>query len=102
MFRQRLPLESYEVAASVFSVLGNKHRLKILFLLEGKELTVGEIADRLQMNQSALSQNLAKLRGIDAVESRKDRQLVYYRCDSPVAKRLLHLARELFGPFALT
>jgi ArsR family transcriptional regulator, virulence genes transcriptional regulator len=93
--------EKFEWAALVYSVLGNKHRLRILFLLEESEMTVGDIADRLQMNQSALSQNLAKLRWINAVEARKHRQLVYYRCNSPVAKRLLNVTKELFGPFAL-
>lgn len=50
-----------------------------------QELTVGAIAERVALSQSALSQHLAKLRGSGLVETRRDKQKIYYSCaEGPV------------------
>ncbi|NDV61630.1 winged helix-turn-helix transcriptional regulator [Puniceicoccales bacterium CK1056] len=61
-------------------LLSHPERLKILCHLgvEG-ELNVGEILKRIPLSGSALSQHLAKLRKEGLVQTRKDRQTIYYR-----------------------
>ena len=48
--------------ADFFKVFADPTRLKILFLLNEGECSVNTIAERLEMNQSAISQQLKTLR----------------------------------------
>jgi DNA-binding transcriptional ArsR family regulator len=43
-----------------------------------------------------LSQHLAKLRSLGLVQTRRDRQMIYYSCRSDAVRRLLALLEELF------
>ena len=45
-------------------------------------MSVGAIAEKVSLSQSALSQHLAKLRSLNLVETRRDRQMIYYSCKS--------------------
>ena len=75
-------------AAEFLMLLGNAKRLAIMaYLLEG-EMTVGSIAKKVALSQSALSQHLAKLRSLDLVDTRRDRQMIYYSCRSDAVQRL--------------
>ncbi|TJW70145.1 MAG: transcriptional regulator, partial [Mesorhizobium sp.] len=50
-----------ESAAAFLTLMGNEKRLLIVsYLIEG-EMSVGAIAEKVQLSQSALSQHLAKL-----------------------------------------
>jgi DNA-binding transcriptional ArsR family regulator len=57
-------------------------RLRILQVLRGTELNVGEIDNAAGIGQPALSQQLGVLRKAGLVETRKDAKLVYYRLAS--------------------
>ncbi|WP_240538961.1 ArsR family transcriptional regulator [Rhizobium tumorigenes] len=46
-------------------------RLRLLYIILDKEVSVGEIAQSLGIRQSALSQHLARLRGDRLVSTRK-------------------------------
>jgi len=72
--------EGVKEATAVLRLLSHPERLKILCYLgvEG-ELCVGTLLERIPLSGSALSQHLAKLRKEGLVETRKDRQTVYYR-----------------------
>ena len=72
--------EGVREAAGVLRLLSHPERLKILCYLgvEG-ELSVGSLLERIPLSGSALSQHLAKMRKEGLVETRKDRQAVYYR-----------------------
>ena len=48
--------------AELFKIFGDSTRIKILFALLGKELSVGELADVLGMTQSAISHQLRILK----------------------------------------
>lgn len=78
--------------AAVLNAVGNSKRLAILCHLADGEMSVGAIASKVGLSQSALSQHLAKLRGMDLVETRRERQLIFYSCKS---KKLLELLRSL-------
>lgn len=76
-------------AAELLALLANKNRLAIIEKLVDKEMSVGAIAKTLSLSQSALSQHLARLRSGNLVETRRERQTIYYSCNSQAVQRLL-------------
>ncbi|WP_019173836.1 ArsR/SmtB family transcription factor [Pseudaminobacter salicylatoxidans] len=93
----RSVIENANAAATLLALLGNEKRLMIVsHLLEG-EMSVGAIAEKVELSQSALSQHLAKLRGIELVETRRDRQTIYYSCKSDAVKQLVRTLNEIFS-----
>jgi DNA-binding transcriptional ArsR family regulator len=90
-------LDNAEAAAEFLTLISNEKRLAILALLLRGEMTVGTIADRVSLSQSALSQHLAKLRSLDLVETRRDRQMVYYSCNSDAVRQVLLTLDGIFG-----
>lgn len=86
-------------AAGLLKMMANECRLLVLcHLAEEGELSVSELADRVSLSQSALSQHLAKLRADRLVATRKDAQTVYYRVDDPKVGQLLAHLHDLFCP----
>ena len=83
-------------AAGLLKALANEQRLSILCsLLEGP-LSVGQINERVDLSQSALSQHLAVLREGGWVETEKEAQTVYYSVpDGPVHK-VLEALKEIY------
>ena len=76
-------------AAALLTLLGNEKRLVIVSHLLDGEMSVGAIAEKVSLSQSALSQHLAKLRNVHLVETRRDRQMIYYSCRSDAVRQLL-------------
>jgi ArsR family transcriptional regulator, virulence genes transcriptional regulator len=76
-------------AAELLALLANKNRLAIIEQLLDREMSVGAIAKKLSLSQSALSQHLARLRSGNLVETRRDRQTIYYSCTSQPVQKLL-------------
>lgn len=86
-------------AVGLLKALANQPRLLVLcHLAEGQELAVGDLAGRVGLSQSALSQHLAKLREQNLVTTRKDAQTVYYSVCDPKAVQVLTLLHELYCP----
>jgi DNA-binding transcriptional ArsR family regulator len=84
-------------AAQLLKLLGHEKRLLVLcFLAVRGEMTAGELVGVAKLSQSALSQHLAKLRSLNLVETRRDRQMIYYSCKSESARRLLHTLEGIF------
>ena len=78
--------------ASVLALAGNEVRLQLLFLLAEEQLCVCDLADVLQMNVSAVSQHLRKLKDGGVVRARKVGQTVFYALNAehlPVLQPLL-------------
>jgi DNA-binding transcriptional ArsR family regulator len=89
-------IENAEGVAELLTLLGNGKRLVIIgHLLEG-EMSVGAIARQVGLSQSALSQHLAKLRNLGLVQTRRDRQTIYYSCNSDAVRRLFAALDENF------
>jgi len=70
--------EVIQAMADSFKALADPTRLRILALLSEGECGVGDIADHLDVSQSAVSHQLRLLRGLDIVRFRKDGREVYY------------------------
>ena len=88
--------ENADDAAALLALLANGKRLTIIEHLLEREMTVGAIAKKVSLSQSALSQHLAKLRSLNLVETRRDRQMIYYSCKSESARRLMHTLEGIF------
>jgi DNA-binding transcriptional ArsR family regulator len=77
-------------ASELLAAMANEKRLMILCHLLGGETSVNDLAGLVSMNQSALSQQLSKLRALRLVDTRRDAQQIYYRLASEEIERILH------------
>ncbi|WP_413628215.1 metalloregulator ArsR/SmtB family transcription factor [Fructilactobacillus vespulae] len=68
---------------TIYKLLSNPTRIKILYLLENQTLTVGELAKRLAVAQSIVSHQLASLRKHQLISFEKQGKYVYYKLDDP-------------------
>ena len=85
-------------AAQLLKALGNEQRLHILCNLLDGPLSVGELNERLELSQSALSQHLALLREMELVATRREAQTIYYSLpDGPVV-RVMALLQDIYCP----
>ena len=77
--RDKMPNEDvlYDLA-EVFKVFGDSTRIKILYVLSESEMCVCDIAQLLNMNQSAISHQLRILKQNQLVKSRRDGRAVFY------------------------
>ena len=68
----------------------------ILCCIANEELTVGDLNDRIDLSQSALSQHLSKLRQSKVVVTRRVSQTIYYRVENEDIKYLLKVLQDRF------
>ncbi len=81
---------SLNFVSEVLNLAGNKVRLQILFLLQREErLCVCDLSDILQMNVSAISQHLRKLKDRDLVYSTKEAQTIFYALNMTSVSRIM-------------
>ena len=92
--------ERADEAARLLKTLANAQRLRVLCLLVGREMTVGQINDELSdLSQSALSQHLAKLRDEGMVSTRRESQTIWYRLvEGPAQSVIATLYGVYCGP----
>ena len=88
-------------AAGLMKALGNESRLMILCLLAEGERSVGDLNDIIPLSQSALSQQLARLRQQGLVKTRRESQTIFYSLAEGPADRVIHLLHDIYcGPTA--
>ena len=83
-------------AAGLMKALGNESRLMILCTLASGERSVGELNDIVPLSQSALSQQLARLRQQGLVETRRESQTIFYSLAPGPADRVIHLLHDIY------
>jgi len=84
-------------ATAVLGLMSHGDRLRVLCNLSTEgEMTVGQLLERIDLSGSALSQHLAKLRKQGLVETRKDRQNVYYRVGREDVEKILQTLYQLY------
>ena len=76
-------------AVRLLKALANERRLMILCVLGERETSVGDLALRVGLSQSALSQHLAKLREDGLVTTRRQAQTVFYSLASREAAEVI-------------
>ncbi|MBR8832817.1 MAG: metalloregulator ArsR/SmtB family transcription factor [Stigonema ocellatum SAG 48.90 = DSM 106950] len=78
--------------ADIFAALGSEPRLEImrlLFAVYPEGMTVGEIQEKLKIPNSTLSHHLEKLRNEELVNSRKEKQFLWYSANAETMEDLL-------------
>jgi ArsR family transcriptional regulator, virulence genes transcriptional regulator len=83
-------------AVSLLKGLANESRLMIVCVLSEGELSVGQLNQRIQLSQSALSQHLAVLREQGMVQTRRESQTIYYRLADTAAITVIELLHAAY------
>jgi DNA-binding transcriptional ArsR family regulator len=80
--------------AEFFSLLGDANRLRLLSVLARKEQCVCDLAEILEMSESAVSHQLRSLRALRLVRYRKQGRKVYYQLLDRHVLDLYHAVAE--------
>ena len=65
--------------AEFCGILGNAHRIQIIWALGDRELTVSEIAKEIAASMQNTSQHLRLMKNKGVLQSRRDGREIYYR-----------------------
>jgi DNA-binding transcriptional ArsR family regulator len=85
-----------DIAAGLMKCLANAHRLMILCRLHEGECSVGTLEKLIKINQSALSQHLARMRRDGIVATRRESQTIYYRLANAHAAKIVEQLYTIF------
>ena len=88
--------ENASRASDLMKLLSHPHRLMILCKLNEGESSVGELAEKIGINQSPLSQHLARMRHEGVVEARREAQTVYYSLAGEEIRAVISLLYDLY------
>ena len=83
-------------AAGLMKALGNESRLMILCVLAEGERSVSDLNTIVPLSQSALSQQLARLRQQGLVKTRRESQTIYYSLEPGPADRVITLLHDIY------
>jgi DNA-binding transcriptional ArsR family regulator len=83
-------------AAGLMKALGNESRLMILCVLAEGERSVSDLNTIVPLSQSALSQQLARLRQQGLVTTRRESQTIYYSLEHGPADRVITLLHDIY------
>ncbi|HTK37823.1 MAG TPA: metalloregulator ArsR/SmtB family transcription factor [Pyrinomonadaceae bacterium] len=79
---------------NLFLALSDKTRLRILAIMSGREVTVGEFTDVLGESQPKVSRHLGYLRTAGLVSTRRDGKWIYYHIAQPENAGVAAILRE--------
>ena len=82
--------------AGVFQALAHPTRVAIIELLQDGELSVGQLGQKIGIEQANASQHLAVLRNKHIVQSRKEGNQIFYSLRDPSLAKVLAAMREFF------
>ncbi|WP_131783080.1 ArsR/SmtB family transcription factor [Legionella gresilensis] len=82
-------IKSANKAETMLKLLANGRRLLILCHLLKRECSVNELAESINLSQSAISQHLAKMRNEGLVKTKKEGTTIYYRIGRPEVEAIL-------------
>lgn len=103
-FYRRLALPSnythIEQTSRAMKAMSHPLRLKIISVLQDREVSVQEIVEQVGTSQSNISQHLAVMREKGVLRTRKDANRVYYRLGDLRTLEVLKLMREVFCGFS--
>jgi DNA-binding transcriptional ArsR family regulator len=86
----------YSFQAEFFKALAHPLRVRVLDALRSGPVSVNELRERLGVEQSTLSQQLAVLRSRRLVLTQRQGTTIRYEISDPAIWRLLDSAREVF------
>lgn len=86
---KELQMEFVQEMAEFFKIFGDGTRIRVLQTLMEGEKNVGDLAEVLEMSQSAVSHQLRVLRQNDLVKYRKEGKVVFYSLDDEHVENVL-------------
>jgi DNA-binding transcriptional ArsR family regulator len=82
--------------AGVFQALAHPTRIALVECLQREELSVGQLCEKVGIEQANASQHLAVLRHKHIVLTRKEGNQIFYRLSDPLLGKVLEAMREFF------
>lgn len=93
--------ELAERQAEIFSVLGTAKRVRIIMLLDGKEMSVNEIASAIDASVQNTSQHLRLMNGKSILDTRREGQTIYYRiAETALGRHCQYILKESMAVLA--
>ncbi len=89
-------LQNAREASDFLKALSHENRLLLLCLLCEKERSVGELENILALRQATVSQQLARLRFDDLVNTRRDGKTIYYSIANEDIRRFVGVIYDMF------
>ncbi len=83
-------------AADLMKALGNESRLMVLCALAEGERSVSELNEGIPLSQSALSQQLGRLRRENLVSTQRESQTIYYSLVPGPVDKVIHLLHDIY------
>mgnify|MGYP003300857231 FL=1 len=74
-----------------YKIMADYTRMKIIYALIEKELCVTEIAEIVNMSQTAVSYQLRILRGARVVKHRRDGKMIFYSIDDDHVSDIINI-----------
>ncbi len=90
--------EQINAVAKILKSMSHPIRLKILCLLQDKELSVGDIRNEVETTNANVSQHLNILRNQGIIDFRKDANFIYNRITDKRILDLIMSMQKLFCP----
>lgn len=87
-----------ENVAGLLKTMAHPLRLKILCLLQDKEMTVGQLRDEVKTTNANVSQHLTILRNKDIISFRKDANFIFNKIADPRIIDLMSTMKSIFCP----
>ncbi|MDD5757664.1 MAG: metalloregulator ArsR/SmtB family transcription factor [Desulfobulbaceae bacterium] len=87
-----------ENVASLLKTMAHPLRLKILCLLQDKEMTVGELRDEVKTTNANVSQHLTILRSKGIISFRKDANFIFNKIADNRIIELMATMKKIFCP----
>lgn len=83
--------EVFQELSDLYKLFADRTRIRILYVLQNREMCVSDIALELDMTQSAISHQLATLKQGKLVKSRRDGKTIYYSLDDEHVEMILSM-----------
>jgi DNA-binding transcriptional ArsR family regulator len=80
--------------ADLFSTLSDASRVRIISALLDKELSVGALAEKLKMSESAVSHQLRGLRHMRIIRGRRQGRQVFYSLEDNHVEQLFRMGLD--------
>ncbi|MGB7874850.1 MAG: metalloregulator ArsR/SmtB family transcription factor [Anaerolineales bacterium] len=85
----------FDIQAEFCRAMGNATRLQILHILRERPMTVSEIMEMLELNQSMVSRQLSVLRSVGVVTGERDGNGVRYHLTDETIGEVCDLVRKV-------
>ncbi len=80
--------------SELFKIFGDSTRVKIINILIDQEMCVGDIANEINVSQSAVSHQLRILKSSKLVKYRKDGKEIYYSLSDDHVEKIFRMGCE--------